>query len=49
MIIHEIGHRCVISVSSRIKIGANCDLAPNVFIGNGTLEITPCWSLLPVW
>lgn len=36
-----IGHRCVISVSSRIKIGANCDLAPNVFIGNGTHEITP--------
>lgn len=36
-----IGHRCVISATSRIKIGANCDLAPNVFIGNGTHEITP--------
>lgn len=36
-----IGHRCIISSSSYIKIGANCDLAPNVYIGNGTHEITP--------
>lgn len=36
-----IGHRCVIVASSYIKIGANCDLAPNVYIGNGTHEITP--------
>lgn len=36
-----IGHRCIISVSSSIKIGSDCDLAPNVYIGNGTHLITP--------
>ncbi len=36
-----IGHRCIISSSSNIIIGANCDLAPNVYIGNGTHKITP--------
>lgn len=36
-----IGHRCVIISSSSIKIGKNCDLAPNVYVGNGTHEITP--------
>ncbi|WP_455621147.1 acyltransferase [Parabacteroides sp.] len=37
-----VGHRCTICSSSHIKIGANCDLAPNVYVGNGTHEITPC-------
>lgn len=36
-----IGHCCLISTSSKITIGANCDLAPNVYIGNGTHRITP--------
>ena len=36
-----IGHRCLISASSSIKIGKNVDIAPNVYIGNGTHEITP--------
>lgn len=36
-----IGHRCLISASSLIHIGANCDIAPNVYIGNGTHIITP--------
>lgn len=36
-----VGHRCVLSASSRIEIGRNVDIAPNVFIGNGTHEITP--------
>lgn len=36
-----IGHKCLISVSSNVKIGANCDLAPMVYIGTGTHEITP--------
>lgn len=36
-----IGHRVIIAASSAIKIGNNVDIAPNVFIGNGTHEITP--------
>ena len=36
-----IGHRCIISTSSSIKIGSDCDIAPNVYIGNGTHQITP--------
>lgn len=36
-----VGHRCLISASSSIKIGKNVDIAPNVYIGNGTHEITP--------
>ena len=36
-----IGHQCLISASSSIKIGKNVDIAPNVYIGNGTHEITP--------
>ena len=35
-----IGQRCLISTSSKIEIGANCDIAPNVYIGNGTHLIT---------
>lgn len=35
-----IGHECLISSSSKIVIGANCDLAPRVYIGTGTHEIT---------
>lgn len=35
-----IGHQCLISSSSKIIIGANCDLAPRVYIGTGTHEIT---------
>ncbi len=35
-----IGHECLISSSSKIIIGANCDLAPRVYIGTGTHEIT---------
>lgn len=36
-----LGHRCLISASSSIHIGKNVDIAPNVFIGNGTHGITP--------
>ena len=36
-----IGHRCLISTSSTIIIGANCDIAPCVYIGNGTHLIAP--------
>lgn len=36
-----IGHRVLLVASSSIKIGSNVDIAPNVFIGNGTHEITP--------
>lgn len=36
-----IGHRCIISATSSIVIGKNVDIAPNVFIGNGTHGITP--------
>ena len=36
-----VGHRCLISASSSIKIGKTVDIAPNVYIGNGTHEITP--------
>ena len=36
-----VGHRVILSASSSIRIGKNVDIAPNVFIGNGTHEITP--------
>lgn len=36
-----VGHRAILSASSSIRIGKNVDIAPNVFIGNGTHEITP--------
>ena len=36
-----IGHRSLISASSSVRIGKNVDIAPNVFIGNGTHGITP--------
>lgn len=36
-----IGQRAMLIASSRIKIGKNVDIAPNVYIGNGTHEITP--------
>lgn len=36
-----VGHRCLISASSSVRIGKNVDIAPNVFIGNGTHGITP--------
>lgn len=36
-----VGHRVVLIASSSIRIGRNVDIAPNVFIGNGTHEITP--------
>ena len=35
-----VGHRVLIVASSHIKIGKNVDIAPNVYIGNGTHEIT---------
>jgi len=36
-----IGHRCLISVSSEITIGKDCDIAPDVYIGTGSHCITP--------
>lgn len=36
-----VGHRVTLATSSSIKIGKDIDIAPNVFIGNGTHEITP--------
>lgn len=36
-----IGHECMISVSSKIVIGADCDFAPRVFVGTGTHRVTP--------
>ena len=36
-----IGPDTMIMCSSEIVIGANCDIAPRVFIGDGTHEITP--------
>ena len=36
-----IGHYVTIICTSNIAIGKNCDIAPNVYIGNGTHEITP--------
>lgn len=36
-----VGHRSMISSSSSIVIGCNCDIAPEVYIGTGTHEITP--------
>lgn len=36
-----LGPEGLISVSSQIKIGANCDIGPRVYIGDGTHELTP--------
>lgn len=36
-----VGHRTMLVASSSIKIGSNVDIAPNVFIGNGTHRLTP--------
>lgn len=36
-----IGPDTTIMCSSEITIGANCDIAPRVYIGDGTHEITP--------
>lgn len=36
-----VGHRCLISSSSSIVIGRDCDIAPDVYIGTGTHIITP--------
>ncbi|MDD5779496.1 MAG: acyltransferase [Bacteroidales bacterium] len=36
-----IGHDVLIVCSDTIKIGANCDIAPRVYIGNGTHVIDP--------
>lgn len=36
-----IGHETMLLCSSRTEIGANCDIAPRVYIGNGTHRITP--------
>lgn len=36
-----IGPHTLICVSTEIKIGSNCDIAPMVYIGYGTHSITP--------
>lgn len=36
-----VGLRCLICASSSIHIGKNVDIAPDVYIGDGTHEITP--------
>lgn len=36
-----VGHRVILSASSAIRIGKNVDIAPNVYIGNGTHKLTP--------
>lgn len=36
-----IGPSTTIMCSSEISIGANCDIAPRVYIGDGTHELTP--------
>lgn len=36
-----IGHESFIMCSSNVYIGADCDIAPRVYIGNGTHQITP--------
>lgn len=36
-----IGHEAMLLCSSKIEIGCNCDIAPRVYIGNGTHSITP--------
>lgn len=36
-----IGSQVMLAPASKIIIGKNCDIAPRVFIGNGTHEITP--------
>lgn len=36
-----IGHDVMICASNNVTIGSNCDIAPRVYIGDGTHEITP--------
>lgn len=36
-----VGPNTTIMCSSEISIGANCDIAPGVYIGDGTHELTP--------
>lgn len=36
-----IGAQVLLAPASQIVIGKNCDIAPRVYIGNGTHEITP--------
>lgn len=36
-----IGHETMLLCSSKIEIGNKCDIAPRVYIGNGTHRITP--------
>lgn len=36
-----IGSQVLLAPASRIVIGKNCDIAPRVYIGNGTHEIAP--------
>lgn len=36
-----IGPQVLLAPASQIVIGKNCDIAPRVYIGNGTHEITP--------
>jgi acetyltransferase-like isoleucine patch superfamily enzyme len=36
-----IGHKVIIIASSIVQIGRNVDIAPGVYIGNGTHEIEP--------
>ena len=36
-----IGHRVTLSASSSIRIGAHVDIAPQVYIGNGSHRLTP--------
>lgn len=39
-----VGHEALIVCSAKTIIGANCDIAPRVFIGNGTHIIDPSSS-----
>lgn len=39
-----IGPNTLISTSSEIKIGSDCDIAPMVYIGDGTHNITPNYN-----
>lgn len=36
-----VGHRAIIAASSCIRIGANVDISPGVYMGNGTHRLTP--------
>lgn len=36
-----IGSQVLLAPASKITIGKNCDIAPRVYIGNGTHEISP--------